>query len=457
MLLTVSDAFRGNLEDLPVGTHIYIAYSGGLDSQVLLHALTSFVSAGQFALTALHLNHGLSRNADAWQAFCEKQCVALNVPILFKSVQLDADKGNLEQRAREIRYQWFSSFMAENTVLLTAHHQNDQAETVILRLMRASGVRGLAAIPSNRCLGKGRLIRPLLNLSKADLQSYARHHELRWVEDKSNENLAFDRNYVRHQILPHLSNRWPQAVKLLARSANNCRDDLELINELAAIDADSVRVNDPLSVFDLLLPFNVNKLTALSDARQRNVLQYSLSDFVDHPISQTKMIEWLAQVRSHTQANSSQLVLEYLTLAIHDNKMYFLRPIPDMSGLERGWQVNKPLDIPALACKLSATSSSVNHSADQPIIRLGVDDMVYVHWRRGGERVQFQGETFSRSFKKLLQEKRVAPWLRNALPLVSVNDQVVWSAALGDFSPKLVDSNGNLLKIKLSENKPVSD
>jgi tRNA(Ile)-lysidine synthase len=343
--------------------------------------------------------------------------------------------------------------MNHDTLLFTAHHQNDQAETIILRLLRASGVRGLASIPPVRPLAKGKLIRPLLALSKTDLQAYAEQQDLQWVEDESNNDLVFDRNFIRHQIIPKLTERWPQAVKQLARSAGNCRDEQSLLNELAAIDVAAMQSNNVLSALDILAPIELSILTTLSLARQRNVLQYLLCQLVDYPVSQSRLNEWLMQLKTHTRENNSVLQLETLSLAVYDGQMYFLRPTPDMSSQEINWKIEKPIKITTLSSTLSAKSYAEKASADELTVEFSQENTVRVHWRQGGERVQLKGEPFTRSYKKLLQERRIAPWLRNALPLVSIGGHIVWSAALGDFSPTPVNSTGNYIKFNFKKNK----
>lgn len=456
MASTVTCALEQTLNGLTGNTQIYLAYSGGLDSQVLLHALANHPKANQLQLTALHVNYGLSENADQWQVFCEHQCKALDIPFSVKSVALEVSKGDLERRARDIRYRWFESFMRQDAILFTAHHQNDQAETVLLRLLRASGVRGLAAIPPVRSLAKGKLARPLLALPKADLQAYAEQHTLQWLEDESNKDLAFDRNFVRHQIIPKLTERWPRAVKQLARSAGNCADEQRLLNELAAMDVASMQSGCGLSVLDILVPIKLPILTALSLARQRNVLQYLLTQIVDYPVSATRLNEWLLQLRTHTREKSSELRLKALDLTVYDGQMYFLRPMPDMSTHEIKWKIEKPINIKTLSSTLSANIYGDKVSADVPTVNFEKENVVCVRWRQGGERVQLKGESFTRSYKKLLQERRIAPWLRNALPLISIGDQIVWSAALGDLSPVLLDSAAKHIKFKLEKNKPDS-
>lgn len=451
---TISAALQHTLRGVPANAQIYIAYSGGLDSQVLLHALVRCRKANAEQLTAVHVNYGLSTNADLWQTFCEKQCATLGISLRVKKASLDSKINNLEQRARQIRYDWFAALMKPGAFLLTAHHQNDQAETIILRLLRASGVRGLAAIPHSRSMGNASLIRPLLNFPKNTLQRYAQQHGLQWVEDESNVNLLFDRNFVRHKVLPQLLERWPQAIKQLTRSADNCRDEQALLNEFAALDIHSLQFDDELSLLDVAPPLSLRRFVMLSHARQRNVMQYLLLDRLKVSCSVAQLREWLSQVQAHTASKNSQLRLTNVTLALHDGRMYFVRQIADMASREIPWDMHQPLLIPELSCALSAEVEGSHGTVEALKPSLDAADVVCVHWRRGGERMTLTGETFSRSLKKRLQEKRIAPWLRQSLPLVSLNNRIVWSAALGMFAPKWVDSKGASINIKLVH-KPV--
>lgn len=433
---------------------VFVAYSGGLDSQVLLHLAHSFVRDSGASLTALHLNHGLSPNAEQWQRFCAQQCQRLGVDFIYKRVDLSKlQSGSLEQHARNARYDWFCGLLGAQDVLLTAHHLDDQAETLLLRLLRASGTRGLASIPGSRPLGRGQLLRPFLNHNKADLHTYALQHKLDWVEDESNQSLDFDRNYVRHQVLPALQQRWPGAAAQLARSAQHCREDQSLLDDLAALDLEAVRAVSADQRMTQGPVLDLSRFTRLPCARQRHLLQTLLRDLSGRGLADSRMREWLRQL--NLPAAHPRLSLDALTLAVYERKLYLLKNIPNMAERKYDWQPHEPLQIEALGACLSLCAESVALEATETanLVRLHEDDALQVHWRGGGERVQLRIESGTRSLKKLLQAQRVPPWLRDGLPLVSYQGRIIWSAALGDLCPGLIDAQGRRLRLCFYENQ----
>lgn len=209
-------------------SQILLAYSGGIDSTVLLHQLAQAYPSEN--LRAIHINHGLYPEADAWQQHCEKTCANLNIPLM--SIKLDSQPQageSIEAWARAQRYAIFQDQLKENEILITAQHADDQAETVLLQLIRGAGPKGLSAMPDEKPFGKGKLIRPLLNTPKAEIIQYAKEHKLTWVHDHSNSNIQFDRNFLREKIIPELKSRWPSLDDTFSRSARYCAEQTELV------------------------------------------------------------------------------------------------------------------------------------------------------------------------------------------------------------------------------------
>jgi tRNA(Ile)-lysidine synthase len=449
--LSLPESIESVFKGLGAGEHLYIAYSGGVDSQVLLHVVSTLVQAHQIDATALHVNHGLSPNAHDWQDFCARQCESLGLPLLCKPIDLGEPSGSgLEVRAREARYAWFETLLGPGDVLLTAHHGEDQAETFVLRALRGSGVRGLAAIPVKRALGCGCVIRPFLDQSKAELQAYAELFGLSWIDDESNASLKFDRNFVRHEILPLLATRWPQVSRQLARSAQNCRDDQLLLDELAELDASTCQLEANPLYFEGLPPLNLAAFTVLSFTRQRNILQYLLRPLLAYPVPHEQMNEWLRQVNQTEPGANSELVLPGLSLILHDEQLHFSRcPASKNVPESLEWRTSSPLLIGAYGYALRLVPQATAPGTNAKTLAFEPGETVCVHWRQGGERVQRPGEEFSRSLKKLYQEKKLAPWLRRAMPLISLEGYIVWSALLGDFAPRLRDAQGHYYSFEL--------
>ncbi len=185
----------------------HIAFSGGLDSTVLLHLLASAEALPP--LSAVHVHHGLQSAADTWPSHCQSICDRLGVPLRVMRVQVQPG-ASLERAARDARYRAFTEVIGAGEVLLTGQHRDDQAETLLFRLLRGAGVRGAAAMPVHRPLAGGHLVRPLLDVSRTELVAYADEHQLKWIEDPSNADMQFSRNYLRHRVIPTLTERWPK-------------------------------------------------------------------------------------------------------------------------------------------------------------------------------------------------------------------------------------------------------
>lgn len=253
-----------------------VALSAGLDSTVLLHLLVRLRARQALPpLSVLHVHHGLQAIADAWPQHCKQLCDALGVPLQIEYVQVAAG-ASLERAAREARYAAFERCLGADELLLTGQHRDDQAETLLFRLLRGAGVRGLAAMPVQRALGRGVLLRPLLAVSRSELAAYARQHELCWVEDPSNTDTRFARNFLRAEVLPLLARQWPQAGQNLARCAEHMREAQGLLDELAELDL--LAAAPPSEYAWLGLPsLALGPLRRLSAARQRNALRHWLA------------------------------------------------------------------------------------------------------------------------------------------------------------------------------------
>ena len=212
---------------------VFIAYSGGIDSHVLLH-LSASIDEIKSKITAVYVHHGLQQEADVWEKHCELVC--LNLDVAYKCLKVNAQKAigqSPEEAARDARYHVFKSLLARNDVLLLAQHREDQMETVLLQLFRGAGVQGLSGMPIATDFGPGTMCRPLLDVSKQDIENYAECNKLEWIEDPSNKSDEFDRNFLRNQILPQLKQRWPALDKTIARSARHCASNHSVTQGLA--------------------------------------------------------------------------------------------------------------------------------------------------------------------------------------------------------------------------------
>lgn len=258
-------AVQACLAGLHRDSRIAVAFSGGLDSLVLLDITAQAYAGRPDLLSAIHVHHGISAHADAWAEACGAACAARKVPLTIVRVAVPSGSSEgLEAAARRLRYQAFAAHPAEHVLL--AHHANDQAETLLFNLLRGTGVRGAAGIPA-RSGPTGRYLRPLLACNRTELESYAKAHRLSWVEDESNADTAYSRNFIRHDVVPVLSTRFPAAVENLARAAEYFAEAQGMLDEMAEMDLDPYRD----------FPVPVGLLAALSHARARNVLRYLLA------------------------------------------------------------------------------------------------------------------------------------------------------------------------------------
>ena len=404
---------------------IYVGYSGGLDSHVLLHS--AVVTLGAERVTALHINHQLSERASDWAQHCAQVCQALGVGLQTHVVDVCQRESSTENTAREARYQVFEKSLGKSDILLLAHHQNDQAETVLYRLLRNSGPRGLAGIPLARAVGRGSLLRPLLQLPRSDLACYASEHQLKWIEDPSNADLVHDRNYLRHQVTPALAHRWPDFAARIAASASLCQQADELNRDLAGIDLNKLGDKQERLGRSIDLP----GLVALSPLRQANVLRHWAS----------------LHCQSLPGYHSIKAVLESVLPARQDRTPLVVWPGGEwrrFNGrlflLPGGWREQIPTACewrPESPLALADGSTLRAISTHEPGLKLLPGEQLLVRFRSGGERCHPAGRAGSRSLKKLLQEYRLEPWLRDRIPLIykhlAANEAGEQLVAVGDL------------------------
>jgi tRNA(Ile)-lysidine synthase len=391
-----------------------IAFSGGLDSTVLLHLLAHLAKTQSLpALTAIHVHHGLQAAADAWPGHCQSVCDALGVPLEIVRVQVEPG-ASLERAARDARYGAFIAVTRAGDVLLTGQHRDDQAETLLFRLMRGAGVRGLSGMPGLRPLGKGHLLRPLLDVNRAELEAYATEYQLSWIEDPSNQDRQFSRNYLRHQVLPVLSARWPQAVATIARSAAHLSEAQGLLDELAQIDLAHART---VGDFDWLgLPsLELAPLEKLSDARQRNALSHWLKPLTPLPDSD----HWSGWQNLRDAAGDAHPLWRLAQGELH-------RAGGRLWWLSGGW-----LRTPSSSVTWVDPSVSLALPDNGVLTLTGQipDGPLQIRYRQGGE-VMHLPDRGHRDLKRLLNESGVPGFARGRLPLVYRGEQLLAVANL---------------------------
>jgi len=421
--------------DLKPGQHLIIAYSGGCDSQVLLHQVVALRDELDIVLTAAHVNHGLSLDAGQWATFCEQQCREFQVPLVQHQLQIKSNR-NLEHQARQGRYAFFETLLEAGDILLTGHHLNDQAETILLRLLRGAGTKGLASIPVRRRLAKGWVIRPLLAASRAELEAYARSHQLSWVEDESNQSVDFDRNFLRHQVIPLLNQRWPQSVQTMAKSALNCRESTQLLAELGQIDLVACENPARASWLDLLTPLSFKQVAVLSPPRQENLIDAWLSDKLDYSLPKTRLREWLSQLALAQAEQAPLLAHEGIELRFYRGSLHCLKVVGGLTPID--WQLDRPCEMKALGLRLVASKAGTASLK-----------RVVVQFRQGGERLSLENKAFSQALKKLFQAKQIPPWERDRLPMVVVDEEIIWTPWFGNSGSVMLGESNQVVEFEL--------
>ncbi len=402
-----------NLNPLP--SHIkrfFIAYSGGIDSVVLLHALKSYQD--RYEMVLWHINHGLQDNADEMEAFAQQQAQENGITCRIDRLNLSAAVNNLEARAREQRYALFAKALNRHDALLTAHHMNDQAETLLLNLLRGSGAQGLSAIAQQRPLGQGIVFRPLINTRRTDIEAYAQQHQLAWVEDPSNRSLNFDRNYLRHKVLPLLKERWPATVQQLHRAADWQNEIASLQNEYAQEDYLKCAVNKQNSEYTCL---NLEAMSKFSAGRKKNLLRYWMIHQGKKVIGYKKIQELLTQLEARADA-MPVIHGEGFTLRRYQGCLYIVNPLPsELPSTVLLKDSEDPVNVTMIALTLTRK---------ELLKYCGVEEQaqkIELRFRQSTAEKRTQGS--AHKLKRLFQKYQVPPWLREVTPQIWIDDQLI--------------------------------
>ncbi len=422
---------RKSQQSPKIGKRIGVALSGGLDSVVLLDTVCKTQAANKHPaeIWAFHIHHGLQKPADDWFIFCEKLAKKYKIHFDFRLLHLGSEstQGNVEARARAGRYDALAELCAEHGIedLLLAHHQNDQAETVLLQLLRGAGVAGLAAMSEVRELKNGSakiyLWRPLIQQSRVELEGYAKANKLKWIEDPSNQDIQYRRNAIRKQIIPRLEKIQPDAVANLARSAKVLAEAQSLLDRLAKQDGSAAIEQSGLKVKPLLT------LAQKDLPAANNLVRYWLKSHGLAMPSQERLASWwkdLAAVKPHAQ-------LEWL----HDGlKLRLWRGLIKVSQEQVGeWEFKK---LPASSKTLGLPAKWVKEAQKNGLMTLQP--------RAGAEKIQIRPNTPRRSLKNLFQEGDIPPWQRQA-PLLFIDGELIAVAGIGVSYPHLVATGPRVL------------
>jgi tRNA(Ile)-lysidine synthase len=423
---------------------ILVAYSGGVDSQVLLDCLFVLKSAKKIynPLYACHVNHGLSKNALQWQQFAQQQCQQRNVALTVCSVNINRkNQQSLEELARDARYKALINTAEQqklsNALIMTGHHQEDQSETFLLALKRGSGLKGLSAMASSSAINSHLLARPLLNCSRDSIINYANEQQLTWIEDESNNDIHFDRNFLRQVIIPKLKQRWPSITRTISRSSEHCRDGQLLLDELAQNDlyacclAKSKQNEQALSI---------SQLAKLSSLRFNNVLRYFIASQGYKMPSREQLKQVLLQLHAKEDKSPCITMGKYSLRRFQD--ALFLTPIfTDLSTFSTGIDLtllragkvqtmSLPDELGLLQIELIYTHKETTKESILMLLPDTVENIT-ITFRHKNPHCLPDYRQHSRPLKKILQELNIAPWQRKRIPFVYFDNEL--AAALGRF------------------------
>jgi tRNA(Ile)-lysidine synthase len=390
-----------------------VALSGGVDSVALLHLLHSLQKKHQFTLNAMHVHHGLSKNADKWVKFCEKLCMKLSVSLDVQYIQLPHKKSlGIEGEARRLRYE--KLLKTKTDLIVLAHHEDDQAETFLLQLIRGAGVKGLSSMAHFDATKK--LWRPLLNTSKIDIENYAKQHKLKWIEDESNQNTDFDRNFIRSKVLPILKNRFGHIIKVISRSSAHLAEAQNLLDDLAKIDLKSY-----LKSNDYKYKLQVKTLNKLSLTRTKNVLRYWLElndqlmpskDLLDELLRQVLTAKKDAELKIQLSKNHEIRRYQDEIFIVKKNQQ-------KQKNYEILWNGESEILLPNGSKlkfkKVKGKGISLEKIKDKKLI---------ISNRKGGESFKPDSKRPTKKVKQLLQESDLPPWERENLSLIFVGDEL---------------------------------
>lgn len=385
-------------------TKFLIGYSGGMDSHVLLHSLYKLQQQNsQLKIRAIHIHHGLSPNANSWTKHCANICQKLNIELIIKKIKVTKNKHSLEALARELRYQEIAKTLKKNECLLTAHHADDQAETVLLQLFRGAGPKGLAAMPSHKEFAHSSLLRPLLKFSREDLHAYALKNKLKWIEDESNENIGHDRNFIRHKLIPLLIDRWPGIITTLNRSAEHFAAASDLLNILAQQDYAQTQGSVPKTL-------SIKKLVALDQIRQNNLLRFWLQT-LNLPLPSSIKLQHILSDVLYCRADANPIVHWHnAEVRRYRDNLYAMPPLSSIkTDMIIPWDAKTELKLP----------HNLGILTPKILKNLKLKNTKNIT-------VRFRNSSGTHSLKKLFQEKGIPPWQRDFIPLIFQNEELVY-------------------------------
>ncbi|MDG2061184.1 MAG: tRNA lysidine(34) synthetase TilS [SAR86 cluster bacterium] len=432
------------LKELKTFTRIGVAFSGGLDSHVLLDLITK--SVNKSSIYALHVNHKVSNSSDLWEKHCAEIADDLGVHFISWQIPSKLNEHLNEESLRDKRYAFLCDWAESRDVICTAHHQDDQSETILFRLIRGSGINGMKGIPKKTIYKNKSILRPLLGVTKENIKKYAIQNKLNWVEDDTNLDLRFDRNFIRKKILPIVEERWPSYQDSFKRFSERARDTQEILNDIADQDIQMTQE-------DKLAKLSISKLKKLNKSRMRNLLhrwvwlitqKYVESKIInkicENIILSGDNISSEVSIGKINQRNSIEVrkydgylhAIRYQNIQVSKHDTYL-------------WDLLSPLKFP------TGELTGIRQKGDG--IKYDKKLKVEVKIRKGGEIIRPFGRNCSKSLKSLFQEKRTPPWERNRLPLIYLDGQLAAIANLWIDEKFYVEKGGQSILLNWKDNR----
>lgn len=400
---------------LTAGKRVWVAYSGGIDSHVLLHILAQSSHPQLENVAAIHVDHGLHKDSNVWSRHCADIAAGLNIEFIALQAEVsNIESLGMEAAAREARYQALQHALTANDVLLTAQHQEDQAETLLLQLFRGAGPKGLSGMAGQFTLGETHTFRPLLNVSQTEIVDYAITYQLDWIDDPSNVETRWNRNYIRHKLWPDIIERWPSAAKTLSRSAALCAETTELLDELAEQDLGLLDVDGTTA------SLSISPLLELSLARCRNALRHFITQQKLALPSRINLQRIIDEVCLAKQDSNPIVAWSGVEVRRYQQRLYFMKPL----SLHDTDTVIKVNDFENLSLQDGRVIEWVNFKQKETKA-LSISAEITLRFRQGGEKIKPQGEAHHKSLKHLFQQWCIPPWQRDRIPLIFCDDKLV--------------------------------
>ena len=394
-----------------------IAFSGGMDSTVLLHVMKNIIDE-KSQIRAIHINHNIVDNSKVWTKTCKSICKNFGIDIEIISLEVTHKGYGLEAAARDERYEKLKEKLYENEYLLTAHHEEDQMETVFLRMARGTGLDGLQGINEKYSFGEGIIFRPMLEVSKTSVMDYAKEHQLKWVEDSSNQDTHFDRNFLRKKIIPQFRERWPSIASSVSRLSQLSAQNIKILNQIAEEDIGPIANMNELPLA---------KLLDKSFERANNMLRYIiLANGMSIPSMKT-LQDGLKEMLD-PETDKSVIAWKDYCIRKYKNHLYFLSNSdlePNKVDVRIPWEIGKTVN---LGENIGTIEATFIHGDGLSIEKC--KNKLTISYRQGGELIKPIGHRINKSLKNLFQENQILPWMRDKIPLIYYQDELVSVADL---------------------------